>query len=334
MRDYVRQHFMTLLFILILWSSTIVYVTYLTPVSIALEDLLYLNILLVILFLCFIGIDLYLFHKKKRDALRLREGGEYIFQEDLPTYVLKDVWVHNDACYVKDLQEAVEKQKDLQEYISRWSHEIKLPLAALRMMNERNQDSELRNSMFEQCEKMEQLLHTMLTGCKTWDTNYDKVIQEVSLIDVVKQSIRHQSYFLIKEHFIIENEVGDCKVLSDPQWLVYMLDQIIANAVKYHGDIRKLHIWAEVKGTTTSLHIKDYGTGIRSEDLPSVFDKGYTGVNKRNGEYKSTGMGLYFVKVIADMLGHTITIDTKVNAYTDVMITLYNHLDYFNLTEQ
>ena len=333
MKDYIRSRFLLLALIAAVWLGTMIYVTYLTYVNIPLADLMYLNVLLALLCASFITVDYCRLRKRMRLCHELIQSSQYINSDELPYTSMKEVFAHNEECYEKEMEDAYEKGKELQEYIARWSHEIKLPLSALRMMNERNRDLELRKSMQEQCEKMEQLLHTMLSGCKTWDASYDKTIQKISIAEVVTTSIRHQSYFLIREHFEIEQKVTGIYVLSDPQWLVYLLDQIIQNAVKYHGEICRLSIWAEQDGTKTTLHIKDYGVGIRKQDLPSVFDKGYTGENMRNGEYKSTGMGLYFVNRIIHLLGHQITIDSKEHSYTDVQITFDHHLDYFNLTD-
>lgn len=88
-----------------------------------------------------------------------------------------------------------------------------------------------------------------------------------------------------------------------------------------------------MKGNRTILHIRDNGIGICKEDILSVFEKGYTGNNVRNGEYKSTGMGLYFVRQIARMLEHQIEIVSIPQKYTDVCIIFDHHLDFFNITE-
>ena len=335
MKSYIKQRWLLLFGIVIIWLMNHVYYKYLSPVYIKQSDIYYMDFLMLVIIIGLIGMDYYRTWKHRKEIDGLLECDEYIVLDDLqqPLYDDEKLFIHNEQIYQQDIEESYQKLCDLQEYISRWSHEIKLPLAALNMMNERNDDVTLRMEMKEQCEKMEQLLHTMLTGCKTWNSHYDKKIELLSLKEIVEKSIRHQSFFLIKEHFEIDNQITKEKVLSDEQWLVYMLDQIIHNAVKYHKEMPKLSIYAETKGNRTILHIRDNGIGICKEDLCSVFEKGYTGDNVRNGEYKSTGMGLYFVKQIARMLEHKIEIESMPQEYTDVQIIFDHHLDFFNITE-
>ena len=124
----------------------------------------------------------------------------------------------------------------------------------------------------------------------------------------------------------------DILVLSDEQWLVYMLDQLISNAVKYHKEHPVLTFFCEVREYAV-LHVLDNGIGIRQEELSAVFERGYTGRNQRNGAYRSTGMGLYFVRKIADLLGHTVTITSREQDYTDIQITFSHDGDFFHLTD-
>lgn len=335
MRSYLKQRGLLLCAIAFIWIMYHVYYMYLSPVKSNAGDIYYLDTLICVILMIFIGMDYIRLWKTKKGIDELCESDDYIMMNDIdrPLYEYASIFAHNEQMYNQDIEESYQKLCELQEYISRWSHEIKLPLAALQMMNERNDDVMLRGEMKEQFEKMEQLLHTMLTGCKTWNTHYDKKIEVLSLKEIVDKSIRHQSFFLIKQHFLVDNQITTEKVLSDEQWLVYMLDQIIHNAVKYHKENPTLSVYTEIKGNRTILHIRDNGIGIYKKDLLSVFEKGYTGDNARNGEYKSTGMGLYFVKQIARMLEHQIEIESIPHEYTDVQIIFDHHLDFFNITE-
>lgn len=335
MKEYIKSKWQLLLCILLIWFLYHFYFLYLSSGNVLPQDVYYLDALLCIPLLLLIGYDILQMKKKQKELKQCMDSGEYITTQDQrqDMGIYSALFEYNEQIYEKEKAEDYQKLMELQDYISRWSHEIKLPMAALNMMNERNNDVILRGQMKEQCEKMEQLLHTMLTGCKTWNTIYDKKMELLSLKEVISKSIRHQSFFLIKEHFEIENLVEDTKVLSDEQWLVYLLDQIIHNAIKYHKEQPKLTFFVQEQGTRCILHIKDNGIGISKKDLPGIFDKGTTGDNVRNGEYKSTGMGLYFVKKIISLLGHRIEVDSKEDGYTDMRITFDHHLDYFNLTD-
>ena len=116
-------------------------------------------------------------------------------------------------------------------------------------------------------------------------------------------TIGNQAYFLIRHNFEIKEEIGDVQVYTDQRWLVYLLDQLIQNAVKYRGEDPVLRFSAGMEKEDSVLFtVEDNGLGIAREDLPYIFQKGYVGKNHRKGDYRSTGMGLYFVKEIRDLL--------------------------------
>ncbi len=104
-------------------------------------------------------------------------------------------------------------------------------------------------------------------------------------------------FFLIEKKFDIKIDIDETFVYSDKEWLTYIIDQLINNAIKYSKKDPYLKIWTKKDKNETLLFIEDNGEGIKNEDLPRIFERGYTGSNHRNnGQYKSTGMGLYMVK--------------------------------------
>ena len=177
--------------------------------------------------------------------------------------------------------------------------------------------------MREQLEKMNQQLSLMLSGCRLQSPLVDLQIKKEQLSDCVKTSVRNNQFFLIRNAFELQVEVGPAAVYTDPQWLVYILDQLIGNAVKYgrrqpgQGDEGPvLRIWAEQQDKAAVLYVEDHGQGIKEQDIGRIFEKGYTGDNYHNGRYKSTGMGLYLASRIADRLGHRIGVESRYGAGT------------------
>ena len=280
------------------------YFLWLSSVKMELSELLYADFMLfVVIGVCTVY-DMYRWIKKTRDWQNAMQTASYVLNEELEdTGALETVLVHNEQEYLRKQKEHYMQQQELQDYISRWSHEIKLPLAALRMMNERNTDAALRKDIQEQLEKMERQLHMMLCTAKAWMPAGNQIEDSVDIL-----------------------------VLSDEQWLVYMLDQLISNAVKYHKEHPVLTFSCDVREFAV-LHVRDNGIGIRQEELAAVFERGYTGRNQRNGAYRSTGMGLYFVRKIADLLGHTVAITSREQDYTDIQITFSHDGDFFHLTD-
>ena len=148
------------------------------------------------------------------------------------------------------------------------------------------------------------------------DTN-DYVIRKIECEPIIRTVIRQYAKFFIRKKINIEVENLNIKVLSDEKWLGFVFEQILSNALKYTNE-GLIKIYTE---NGHVLVIEDTGIGIQEEDLPRLFEKGYTGYNGRSDK-KSTGLGLYLCKMILTKLGHTITIESKINKGTKVKIDL------------
>ena len=210
------------------------YFLWLSSVKMELSELLYADFMLfVVIGVCTVY-DMYRWIKKTRDWQNAMQTASYVLNEELEdTGALETVLVHNEQEYLRKQKEHYMQQQELQDYISRWSHEIKLPLAALRMMNERNTDAALRKDIQEQLEKMERQLHMMLCTAKAWMPAGNRGIAKIELKKAIQSAVKNASYFLIHEGFEIQIEDSvDILVLSDEQWLVYMLDPMLSNITK------------------------------------------------------------------------------------------------------
>lgn len=230
----------------------------------------------------------------------------------------------------RDLQEYKQQLENLSDYVTKWTHEVKLPLAALRLMNGRNQELSLKREMQDCIVRMENLLHTVLMGSKLQRSENDVCMEHISLEEAVKEAVKNQSYFLIQYQFELTFELNDMWVYSDKRWLVYLLDQLIANAIKYRGNSPALVFSCEKQNKNqVCLRVKDNGIGISKEDIPYIFDKGYVGKNLRRGDYHSTGMGLYFVKKIGEMLNVSINAVSEDKKGCCFEIEFHDMADYF-----
>lgn len=238
---------------------------------------------------------------------------------------------------MKKERDALRRELDEQsEYIAKWSHEVKLPLAALGLMALRSPDEELRDSMQDCLERIRQQLHTMLMSGKLKTLENDVVFRRTELADVVNEAVKSQSWLLIREHFQIEIDLCDVWVYSDKRWLSYILNQLIANAVKYKkGDLPCLRFGAEqVTEERVSLWVEDTGIGIREEDLPFIFDRGYIGGNLRDGDYRSTGMGLYFAREAAERLGIKLKVESRAGEWTRFTLDFHNNSEHFLMKDE
>jgi signal transduction histidine kinase len=151
---------------------------------------------------------------------------------------------------------------------------------------------------------------------KSDDITKDFVLQSYDLDPIIEEAVRHYSSIFIRKKLKLEFTHTHYKVTTDKKWFLFVVEQIISNALKYTEE-GSIQIYEE-KGY---LVISDTGCGIAEEDLPRLFEKGYTGYNGRINEH-SSGLGLYLCQKVLRQLGHTIQIDSKIGVGTEVRIGL------------
>ena len=209
---------------------------------------------------------------------------------------------------------------DFKQYLELWIHEIKIPLAGARLIIENNKNN-VGFSLVEELNRIESLVEQVLFYVRSENVEKDYTIKECILQDIVNQAIMgFRKSFIYKK---IELELGELQyaIYSDPKWLLFILQQIITNAIKYTKESNaKIKIYAKVMPHQIVLYVEDNGIGISSTDIRRVFDKGFTGENGRL-KYKSTGIGLYLCKSLCDKLHHSIAIQSFVNEKTIVCVT-------------
>lgn len=258
--------------------------------------LVYLDFLLVIVILIFASFEYLGYRKTKRKKDELLKLNTLIFNEfdDVDAAIIE-----HDINYLKnELQNQYDINSNLQDYFARWCHEIKIPLSSLVLMNEKILDNDLKQAMKYPLEKIKQQLNYVMLGCKVQSHLYDLKVTKINILDCIKSSIRNNRFFLIEKKFDIKIDIDETFVYSDKEWLTYIIDQLINNAIKYSKKDPYLKIWTKKDKNETLLFIEDNGEGIKKEDLPRIFERGYIGSNHRNNQYKSTGFGLYMVDLI------------------------------------
>ena len=240
--------------------------------------------------------------------------GEALIQEDL------EIAKHDVELLESKLNEMFDENCHLQDYVARWCHEVKLPLAASLLINEKIRDVDTRKKMREQLEKINQQVSGMLLGCRLQGTLFDMQVKTTMLNQCVRSSIKNNQFFLIQKGFTLQVEVESIPVDTDPSWLIYVLDQFLQNSIKYTNEQPMLHIWSKEEETVVRLFIEDKGEGIREEEKKRIFEKGFTGNNHHNGQYKSTGMGLYMVARVLEHLGHKIIVESEFGVFTRIQL--------------
>ncbi len=207
------------------------------------------------------------------------------------------------------------RMSDMQDYFTLWAHQIKTPIAAMRLILQtkpENSAMEIEGELF----RVEQYVEMVLNYLRLDSDSTDFVFRTCALDDIIRQCVRKYAKQFIRKRIRLEYDGTALQVLTDEKWLCFVIEQILSNALKYTsaGSIRIF-----TQGET--LVIADTGMGIAPEDLPRVFEKGYTGYNGRTDK-KATGIGLYLCKRILNRLGHEISISAQVGKGTRVSIDL------------
>ena len=210
-------------------------------------------------------------------------------------------------------QENRQKNTDMVDYYSMWVHQIKTPIAAMNFLldNEEVDQKILQQELF----KIERYVEMVLTYIRLDSISSDYVITKINLDEVVKDSVKKYATIFINKKIKLNYVSHETMVISDKKWLSFAFEQILGNSVKYSSSGGEITI----ETCENKLVIEDNGMGIKEEDLPRIFEKGFTGFNGRY-EKKSSGLGLYLCKKTLDKLGHHVEISSKVGEGTRIEI--------------
>lgn len=208
-------------------------------------------------------------------------------------------------------------KKDMEDYFTIWAHQIKTPISAMSLTIQSMNKTEYSTLMETELFKIDQYVNMILQYIRIGSSSSDFLIKYYDLDDIIKQCIRKYSKIFIMKKIKLEFLDLDKKVITDEKWLLFAIEQIVSNSLKYTQK-GKISIYMD-KENKNVLVIEDTGIGIEEEDLPRIFERGFTGYNGRIDK-KATGIGLSLCKKILNKLSHEITIESKVFIGTKVKI--------------
>lgn len=218
------------------------------------------------------------------------------------------------------------EMNDYHDYIEMWIHEVKTPIACLRLILQNNKNK-LTDSIDEEVDKVEYYLEQALYYARSSIVEKDYIIKELGLHQLVNGCIRKNSKRFISHKIKVHLSNLDVIVSADQKWLDYVINQVIDNAIKYSREQGEISFYAKNQNGTIVLYIQDNGVGIAANDLPRVMEKGYTGDTGRQFA-KSTGIGLYLCNVLCQSMGLSFEIGSVYKKETIVAIGFPNNQMY------
>ena len=205
---------------------------------------------------------------------------------------------------------------EMVDYYTIWAHQIKTPIASMRLTLQ-NEDTALSRQLTNDLFRIEQYVEMVLTFLRLNSESTDYVIREYELDGIIRQSVKKYAGEFISRRLSLVYEPFHMSVLTDEKWLSFVIEQVLSNALKYTPS-GSISITME---PGNRLCIRDTGIGIAPEDLPRIFEHGYTGYNGR-ADKKASGIGLYLCKRICTRLGHGIEAESRIDEGTCIIIDL------------
>ena len=235
--------------------------------------------------------------------------------------ILKEILQDTGKSMLENVNYYKNIQEDYKEYIELWIHEVKIPIAASKLIIENNKN-EITKSIEEELDKVENYTEQALFYARSNAVEKDYIINKTKLKDIVNGAIIKNKSSLLNEKVSIElSNLKDEDVYTDSKWTLFIVNQIIQNAIKYSKkEDKKIEISSKEKNDKVILYIKDNGIGIKKGEITRVFERGFTGENGRIIGQKSTGIGLYLCKKLCNKLGLGIELNSEKDEGTEVRI--------------
>lgn len=227
------------------------------------------------------------------------------------------------------------KSAEEADFITSWLHDIKVPIAAGKLIMESNEEKipmDLYNSLLKELNKIEESAQRVFYSLKINRFYDDYRIAPVSTKTLISNGLSDYSSFFIYKGLRLSMKGMPHDVLTDEKWSSYIISEIISNAVKYTAHGGEIQITTEKKGNQTIVSIRNEGEGITEIDKAQIFNKGFTSSERRHGN-KATGYGLYLAKKMSDKLGHSLTLQSNPQEYVEFQLVFHSNKTVFDMTK-
>jgi len=291
------------------------------------QEILYGMLLCVAIWLCIAVFDFLRYRRRYQKLLELEAAVtvslEVMPKSGEPVELKYQELLRKLFADKQQLEQAMlRREHDLMEYYTMWVHQIKTPIAALKLLLEEKSEAEVEcQEELQELFWIEQYVEMALQYMRLGSETTDFVFRRVELDDIIREAVRKYARTFIRKKISLNYEGVEKAVLTDEKWLGFVIEQLLSNALKYTPK-GSISIYME----EDCLVIADTGIGIRGEDLPRVCERGYTGYNG-HADKRSTGIGLYLCSRTLKKLGHGFAITSKEGCGTRVTIRFYEKED-------
>lgn len=332
LKDYCKER---IFLPVIICFCTLIHMVVLFTYQVPLEPLVYAFLLSIVFLLLFCSYDFFKLTKKHK-ALTFYDRLSNTSIEKLiesPSIIERDfeqIVSRLEGEIQETITSSLKSNQENADFYMMWVHQIKTPISALHLLQQTAPDNipAMKNELF----KIERYMDVILGYSRLDDMNHDLTLKHYSLDSMVKQAVKKYTPLFIHSQVTLHLEMLSESVLTDEKWLVFVLEQLLSNALKYTPK-GSIHIFSQQTQINeiyqTALTIEDTGVGIAAEDLPRIFERGFTGCNGRMDK-KASGLGLYLCKTILKRLGHEIIITSVLGE--GCKVTLVFHESNENLT--
>lgn len=286
------------------------------------EAVAYAAVLCVLFMSAFLSVSFFRYARAHKERKRMMQSQELLTDELPAPGTLAEEDYQEMLRRLKELFDAnrtawENERRESMDYYTTWVHQIKTPISVMRMTLQGEDTGEYR-ALLAELFRIEQYVGMVLSYLRLESESSDFVFQEYELDGIIRQAVRKFAREFVRKRIALVYEPTDLKVLTDEKWLLFMIEQLLSNAVKYTER-------GKVSITVTEdkvLKISDTGIGIAPEDVPRIFEKGFTGYNGR-ADKKATGLGLYLCQLIASRLSHKISVESVVGEGTTFSLDLH-----------
>lgn len=317
LRSYLRGHRRAaLLFLLFCAIFAFCFFLYRLP----LQAVLYPALLCALLGLCCMAADFFRVRAKHRQLAAMEQSCTLLLSElPRPETVAEEDCQHLLAALREQMlaqqSAASTRYRDMMEYYTVWVHQIKTPIASMRLTLQ-GEDSALSRKLSMELLRIEQYVEMVLAYLRLDSTTSDYVFRTCSMDAVIRRSVKKFASEFIGKRLKLTYSPVELQLVTDEKWLGFVLDQLLSNALKY-TQTGGVQIYLDGK----TLCIEDSGIGIAAEDLPRVFEMGYTGYNGRR-DCHATGIGLYLCRRICKNLGIELSATSATGKGTTIRLDL------------